>query len=74
MEHLAGEQGVQPVVFAAGDEHLPPGDAVEDILLPPGVQLAQDVVQQQNRLTIVQVKGIMPVLIHPVYIPIAMSI
>ena len=48
MEHLAGEQGVQPVVFAAGDEHLSPGDAVEDILLPPGVQLRQHVIQQHD--------------------------
>ena len=36
--------------FAAGDEHLPPGDAVEDILLPPGVQLRQHVIQQHHRV------------------------
>ena len=50
MEHLALEKRVQPVVFAAGDEHLSACNAVEDILLPPGVQLRQHVIQQHHRI------------------------
>ena len=50
MEDLAIEQPAQPVVLAAGDKHLPAADAVEDKFLPPGVQLAEHVVQQQHRV------------------------
>ena len=44
------QQDRQPVILTAGDEHLPPGDAVEDKFLPPGIQLAEYIVQQQHRI------------------------
>ena len=49
MEDGAVVQSLQPIVLAAGDEDLAAGDAVEDELLPPPVQLAEHVVQQQHR-------------------------
>ncbi len=36
-QHLAPQQLGKPVIFTAGDEHLPPGNAVEDEFLPAGV-------------------------------------
>ena len=39
MQHLAPQQRRQPVILAAGDEHLSSGDAVEDEFLAAGVQL-----------------------------------
>ena len=38
-EGLPLPQAVQPHVLTAGDEHLPAGDALEDELLPPLIQL-----------------------------------
>ena len=40
----------KPSRFAAGDEHLPGDDLVQHKVLPPGVQLGQNIVQQQHRL------------------------
>ena len=48
MEGPAALQTLQFFLLAAGDEHLSPPDAVEDEGLPPGVQLGEDVVQQQD--------------------------
>ena len=39
----------EPAGFAAGDEHLPLVDLVQHEVLPPGVQLGQHIVQQQQR-------------------------
>ena len=50
MEYLSSQQLGQPVVFAAGDEHLPAGDAVQHKFLPPGVQLTEHIIQQQHRI------------------------
>ena len=50
MEHLAAQQLGQSVILAAGDKHLPPRDAVQDELLPTGIQLAEYIVQQQHRI------------------------
>ena len=44
VEHLPAQQDRQPVILTAGDEHLPPGNAVEDKFLPPGIQLAEYIV------------------------------
>ena len=50
VKHLSFEQRSQPVVFAAGDEHLSALNAVEHEFLPPGVQLAEHIIQQQHRI------------------------
>ena len=50
MEHLPTQKDRQPIIFAAGNEHLPPRDAVENELLPAGIQLTENVIQQQHRV------------------------
>ena len=44
------QHGVQPVVLAAGDEYLSALYPVQDVFLPPGIQLAEHVVQQHHRI------------------------
>ena len=48
MEHSSPQQTGQPVLLAAGDEHLSPRDAVQDKLLALRVQLAENVVQKKH--------------------------
>lgn len=50
MEHLPAQKDRQPIIFAAGNEHLSPRDAVENELLPAGIQLTENVIQQQHRV------------------------
>ena len=50
MKYPAAHEPVEPVVFAAGDEHLPARDAVEHIFLPLRIQLAEHVVEQHHRI------------------------
>ena len=50
MEHLPAQHLGQPVILTAGDEHLSPRDAVENELLPAGIQLTENVIQQQHRV------------------------
>ena len=46
VKHLATEQGPKSIFLATGDEHLPAGDAVQYVFLPPRVKLGQHVVEQ----------------------------
>ena len=42
--HPPFEKSVQPVLLTAGNKHLPATKAIQNILLPSGVQLAEDIV------------------------------
>ena len=49
MEHFSTQKCPQPILFTARDEHLPAGNAVQDVFLPLRIELGQHVVEQQQR-------------------------